>query len=103
MASNISCPPTPSPHATSLDSTYSRDSHTSTHTFTLQISCISSADLRPRQFQVPFWELVMAYPYCSSIYAVVYFETFPADTRMLMQYPDVCVCVHKYIVYLSLV
>jgi len=61
-ASNSSCPTTPSPRAANLDSTHSRDSDTSTHT--LQISCISSADLLPRQFRVPFWELIKGYPYC---------------------------------------
>jgi hypothetical protein len=50
-ASNSSSTPSPS-HAASLDSTHSQDSDTSTHT--LQFSCISSADLLPRQFQVPF-------------------------------------------------
>jgi len=47
--SNSLCPPTPHPCAASLDSTYSLDSDTSAHT--LQISCISSVDLLPRQFQ----------------------------------------------------
>jgi len=61
-ASNISCPPTPSPCAASLDSTHSRDSDISTHT--LQMSCISSTDLLPRQFQVPFWEHIIGYSYC---------------------------------------
>jgi hypothetical protein len=50
-ASNSSCTPSPS-RAASLDSTHSQDSDTSTHT--LQISCTSSVDLLPRQFQVPF-------------------------------------------------
>jgi hypothetical protein len=47
-ASNIPCPPTPSPRAASLDSTHSRDSDTSTHIS--RMSCILSADLLPRQF-----------------------------------------------------
>jgi hypothetical protein len=46
------CPPTPSPHAASLDSTHSPDSDTST--YSLQISSISKADLLPRQFHVLF-------------------------------------------------
>ena len=51
-ASNSSCLPSPSPRAASLDKTHSRDSDTSTHT--LQISSVSSADLLPRHFRVPF-------------------------------------------------
>ena len=51
-ASNSSCSPSPSPRAANPDSTHSRDSDTSAHA--LQIPCISSADLLPRQFQVRF-------------------------------------------------
>jgi len=52
IASNSSCRPSPPPHAASLGETHSWESETPTHT--LQISCISSAGLLPRQFQVPF-------------------------------------------------
>ena len=48
-ASNSSCLPSPSPRAASFYSTHSQDSDTSTHTLQM-----SSADLLPRRFQVPF-------------------------------------------------
>ena len=49
-ALTISCPPTPSPRAASLDSTHSRDSDNSTHS--PRMSCVSSADLLASRLQV---------------------------------------------------
>ena len=102
-ASNISCLPSPSPRAASLDSTHSRDSDATTHTLRM-----SSADLCHVSFKIHSENLQIGIPiadeekwFTSSVNAAVYFEKFTAD--MLMQYTDVCVCVCMSIVYCSLV